>query len=335
MAVMITIGVVVLFFCCSTAVFAYGDGDSIADKGADKSSQEVVKEDASDKLIDLSNPEEMSNPDKYLQFMSVAWDWLIANSIGILIALAILVFGRWLAMWFAGMSRKAMTRGGVDVTLVRFLGKLIYYALLAAVVIAAADQMGIKTTSFIAIMGAAGLAVGLALKDSLTNLASGVMLILFRPFTVGDIVTAGGVTGKVRQVDIFSTIVLTFDNQKFIVPNSMITSDIITNINAEPTRRVDLLVGIGYDDDIQLAKTTLQELLRADSRVLDDPEPVVAVADLGNSSVDIVVRPWVKTADYWVVRLDLMEQIKLTFDKKGISFPYPQRDVHLHQNIVD
>lgn len=328
-------GVVALFFCCSVAFFAYAAGDTAADKGAEKASQEVAKEEASTTMIDLSNPEEVLNPDKYMQLMQIAKDWLVANGPSILIALVILVFGRWLAMWFAAIGRKAMIKGGVDETLVRFLGKLIYYALLAAVVIAAADQVGIKTTSFLAIMGAAGLAIGLALKDSLANFASGVMLILFRPFRVGDVVTAAGVTGKVQQIDIFSTIILTPDNQKFIVPNSMITSDVITNVNAEPTRRIDLVVGIGYDDDIRLAKTTLEELVRADDRVLDDPEPAIAVAELGASSVDLIVRPWVKTDDYWDVRLDLTEKIKLIFDEKGISFPYPQQDVHMFQQGTD
>ena len=328
-------GAVAVFFCCSVAVFAYAAGDTAADKGAEQASQKVVKEEASTKMIDLSNPQEVLDPDKYLQLMQIAKDWLIANGPGIFIAFVILVFGRWLAKWFAVIGRKAMTRGGVDETLVRFLGKLIYYALLAAVVIAAADQVGINTTSFLAIMGAAGLAIGLALKDSLANFASGVMLILFRPFRVGDAVTAAGVTGKVQQVDIFSTIILTPDNQKFIVPNSMITSDVITNVNAEPTRRIDLVVGIGYDDDIRLAKTTLEELVRADDRVLDDPEPAIAVAELGASSVDLIVRPWVKTGDYWDVRLDLTEKIKLRFDEKGISFPYPQQDVHMYQQVTD
>ena len=186
---------VVLFFSCSVAVITYAAGDKAADPGAEKAAQEVVKKDTSAKMIDISHPEDVLDPDKWVQFVSIAKDWLIANGPGILIALAILVIGRWLTMWFAAISRKAMTRGGVDVILVRFPGKLIYYALLAAVVIAAADQIGIKTTSYIAIMGAAGLAIGLALKDSLANFASGVMLILFSPFKVGDVVTAGGVTG--------------------------------------------------------------------------------------------------------------------------------------------
>jgi len=260
-------------------------------------------------------------PARYLQ---LAKDWLITNGIGVLLAIAIFILGRWLAKWLATLGQKAMIKGGVDETLARFLNKLIYYALLTAVVIAAADQLGIKTTSFVAILGAAGLAVGLALKDSLANFASGVMLILFRPFKVGDVITAGGVTGAVRVIDIFSTVILTADNQKIIVPNSGITTGIITNINAEPTRRIDLIIRIGYQNDIHKTKDILNNLLRAEKRILVDPAPTVAVADLAEYNIQIVARPWVKTNDYWDVRFDLTEKIKLTFDEQGISFPSPQ-----------
>lgn len=281
--------------------------------------------------VQASKQQDAPSPDNYIKYFQVAKDWLIANGMSILFAIGVLIIGRWLAMWLASLSRKAMTKGGVDVTLSSFLGKLIYYGLMAAVVIAAADQVGIKTTSFLAIMGAAGLAVGLALKDSLSNFASGVMLILFRPFVVGDFVSAGGVSGTVRKIDIFSTIILTPDNQKIIVPNGGITSSVITNVNAEPTRRIDLVVGIGYDDDIRETKNTLKELVMADKRILADPSTAIAVLELADSSVNLIVRPWVKTADYWAVRLELIERIKLTFDEKGISFPYPQQDVHMYQ----
>lgn len=252
-----------------------------------------------------------------------------------LVALAILLLGRWLAMWLSSMAGNGFSKAGVDQTLRRFLSKLIYYVLLIGVIFAAAGQLGIDTTSFLAIFGAAGLAVGLALKDSLSNFASGVMLILFHPFKVGDFVTVGGVTGTVRQIDIFSTVVLTPDNQKIIIPNSGITSSIITNINAEETRRVDLVVGIGYDDDIRLAKTTLEDIVGADSRVLAEPAPTIAVNALADSSVNLIVRPWVKTADYWNVHNGLIEEIKHTFDEKGISFPFPQQDVHMYQDPAE
>ena len=273
--------------------------------------------------MDVTQP-----PAQYLQAVQV---WLISNGISLLMALVIFIFGRWLAKWGATLTKKALLKARVDETLARFLNKLIYYALLTAVVIAAADQLGIKTTSFIAILGAAGLAIGLALKDSLSNFSSGLMLILFRPFKVGDAISAGGVTGTVRVIDIFSTVILTFDNQKVIVPNSGITSGVITNINAEPTRRIDLIIDIGYQDDIDKAKKVLTELLLAEKRILAEPAATVAVAELAESSIQIVVRPWVQTSDYWNVRFDLTEKIKLTFDKEGISFPFPQRDVHLHQ----
>jgi len=220
----------------------------------------------------------------------------------------------------------------MDATLVHFLEKLIYYTLLIAVIMAAADQVGIKTTSFLAILGAAGLAVGLALKDSLANFASGVMLILFHPFKVGDAVTAAGISGTVVRIDIFNSIIHTWDNQKVIIPNSMITSDVITNINANPTRRIDLVIGIGYEDDPIQAKALLQQLVQEDRRILADPAPAVALAEFGDSSVNLVLRPWVRTAEYWDVRFDLLEKIKRTFDEHHITIPYPQRDVHLHHH---
>jgi len=308
-----SVAALALFFCSTVVVFAYAAADTAADQGVEKAVQDVL------------------DPDKYVQYMQIAKDWLITNGPRVLVALMIFVIGRWLAKWFASISRKAMTKGGIEDTLTRFLAKLIYYGLLTAVVIAAADQLGIKTTSFLAILGAAGLAIGLALKDSLSNFASGVMLILFRPFVVGDFVNASGVSGTVQQIDIFSTIILTPDNQKIIVPNSGITAGVITNVNAESTRRIDMVVGISYDDDIRAAKATLENLVRADRRILEDPAPTIAVAELADSSVNLIVRPWVETADYWGVRLDLTEQIKLTFDEKGISFPYPQQDVHMYQ----
>ncbi len=276
-------------------------------------------------------PGDAADIDTYVKIVQIAKDWALANGPHLIMALVIFVVGRWIAKWITSIADKALKRSEVDTTLRRFLGKLIYYVLFAGVVIAAAGELGIQTTSFLAIVGAAGLAIGLALKDSLSNFASGVMLILFRPFKVGDVVTAGGVTGQVQQIDIFSTIILTADNQKIIVPNSTITAAVIININAEETRRIDMVVGIGYDDDIRLAKTTLEDLVKADSRILTDPVPAIAVAELGASSVDLIVRPWVKTADYWDVRLALTESIKLTFDEKGISFPYPQQDVHMFQ----
>ncbi len=273
--------------------------------------------------------------DQYTEYIKLAKTWFVAYGPNILVALAILVFGRWLVKWITHLIKKALIKSGMDDTLVRFLDKLIYYTLLVAVILAAADQVGIKTTSFLAILGAAGLAVGLALKDSLANFASGVMLIMFQPFRVGDAVTAAGVSGSVERIDIFNTVVNTWDNQKVIIPNSKITADVITNINANPTRRIDLVIGISYDDDVPEAKSILKELVQVDTRILTDPAPKIALAEFGDSSINIVVRPWVNTKEYWDVRFDLMDRIKQTFDERNISIPYPQRDVHMYQHVVN
>jgi small conductance mechanosensitive channel len=310
---------VLVLLSCTLSIAVLAEGDPAA---ADQVAKEVVKAPAPQ--VDATNP------DTYVKLVHMAKDWAIVNGPHLLMALAIFFIGRWIAKWITAMVSKGFGKADVEPTLSRFLCKLIYYALLAGIIIAAAGELGIETTSFVAIVGMAGLAIGLALKDSLSNFASGVMLILFRPFKVGDVVTAGGVTGKVQQIDIFSTVILTPDNQRIIVPNSGITAGVITNINAEETRRIDLVVGIGYDDDIRLAKRTLEELVKADSRILSEPAPAIAVAELADSSVNLIVRPWVKTAEYWDVRLDLTESIKITFDEKGISFPYPQQDVHMY-----
>ena len=257
--------------------------------------------------------------------------WVSNYSLKVLAALVIFIVGRWIARKLASLLKRILEKNGIDVTLTGFLENITYYALLVLVVIAAAGQLGINTTSFLTIVGAAGLAVGLALKDSLSNFASGVMLVLFRPFQVGDVVNAGGVAGKVAQISIFNTILNTPDNQKVIVPNSSITSDVVTNVTANATRRIDLVAGIGYDDDITKAKLVLNEIVQADSRILKDPAPTIAVSELADSSVNFVVRPWVKTGDYWDVYFDLTEQIKVRFDAEGISIPYPQQDLHIFQ----
>ena len=264
-------------------------------------------------------------------YLTLIRGWLLAHGPNLLIALAILVFGRWLVKWGTYFFTTALKRARLDNTLVRFLEKIVYWTLLVAVIIAAADQAGIKTTSFLAILGAAGLAVGLALKDSLANFASGVLLIIFQPFRVGDMVTVAGVTGTVERIDIFSSILITPDNQKIIVPNSSITSSVIINITAQPTRRIDLVIGISYGDDLRRARTILEQILQDEPRILRDPAPLIALGELGPSSVDILVRPWVKTDDYWEVRFALLEQIKLTFDQKGITIPFPQQDVRIYQ----
>jgi small conductance mechanosensitive channel len=261
--------------------------------------------------------------------VGVIQQWISLYAFNIIGAILIFIVGKWLSRHIANLLAKLMEKNNVDVTLVNFLKNLAYYTLLVLVVVAAVGRLGVNTTSFLTIIGAAGLAVGLALKDSLSNFAAGVMLVLFRPFTVGDVVSTAGITAKVENITIFNTLFCTPDNQLVIVPNNKIISDIITNINAKDTRRIDLVVGISYTDDMVQTKDILERLAQEDSRVLKDPETTVAVAELADSSVNLVFRPWVKTSDYWAVRFDLTENIKNALDDAGISIPYPQQDVHL------
>ncbi len=255
--------------------------------------------------------------------------WISLYAFNIIGALLIFIVGKWLARKIADLLAKFMEKSDVDATLVNFLRNLAYYTMVVLVVVAAVGRLGVNTTSFLTIIGAAGLAIGLALKDSLSNFAAGVMLVLFRPFTIGDVVSTAGITAKVEKITIFNTLFCTPDNQLVIVPNNKIISDIITNINAKDTRRIDLVVGISYTDDMAQTRDILQGLAKDDSRILTDPETTVAVAELADSSVNLVFRPWVKTADYWAVRFDLTEGIKNALDGAGISIPYPQQDVHL------
>jgi small conductance mechanosensitive channel len=255
--------------------------------------------------------------------------WITTYSIKLVAAIIVVLIGKWIAGKISKLTVNLLEKNNVDITLTKFLESIIYYTLMVVVIIAAAGQLGINTTSFLTILGAAGLAIGLALKDSLSNFASGVMLILFKPYRVGDYVTAGGVAGSVISIDLFNTTLHTPDNVKQIVPNASITSNVITNVSANDTRRVDLVVGIGYDDDLKKAKEVLHKIIKEEKRILESPTTNIAVSELGDSSVNFVVRPWVKTEDYWNVYFDLIEKIKLTFDKEGISIPYPQQDVHL------
>jgi len=246
-------------------------------------------------------------------------------------AIAVMVVGWMVSKSISGLIRKGMARGNVDSTLIGFVTNLSYMALMVLVVISALGQLGVNTTSFAAVIAAAGLEIGFALQGSLGNFAAGVMLILFRPFKAGDFIEAGGVAGVVEDVQVFATIILTPDNKEITVPNGAITGGAIVNYSSRPTRRVDLVFGIGYDDDIKQAKQLLEDIVSADNRILADPAPRIAVSELADSCVNFVVRPWVNAADYWGVRFDLTENVKLAFDKAGISIPYPQTDVHLHK----
>lgn len=244
-------------------------------------------------------------------------------------AIVIFVIGRVVARVLRNSLRSALLRGKVEATLVSFTANLVYALLMVMVIIAALNQLGIQTTSFIAILGAAGLAVGLALQGSLANFAAGVMMMIFKPFKVGDFIEAAGTMGTVEEIELFTTKMLTPDNKLIIVPNNQITNGNITNFSAKETRRVDLVVGVSYSDDLNKVKAVLNDILSGDERILVEPEPTIAVLQLGESSIDFAVRPWVKSGDYWPTFFNLNKSIKERFDAEGISIPFPQRDIHL------
>jgi small conductance mechanosensitive channel len=256
-------------------------------------------------------------------------DFLSLYGLRIIGAIIIFVVGKWLAKVLSKVVERVVEKNTEGKTLSTFARNLSYVALVAFVIVAAINQLGVQTASFIAVLGAAGLAIGLALQGSLSNFASGVMLVFFQYFHVGDYIDAGGEKGDVQEVGIFSTKLKTRDNKLVIIPNSNIIGGPIINYTAEPIRRVDLVFGIGYDDDLLKAKRVLEEILKADERVLEKPEYTVAVSEHGASSVNFVVRPFVKTEDYWNVYFDLHEKVKLRFDEEDISIPYPQRDIHI------
>ncbi len=249
-------------------------------------------------------------------------------SIKIIAALVIFVIGKIVITKTTALAKHMMIKSKVDKTLVEFAESLIYFILLVVVVLASLNMLGIDTTSFIAIFGAAGLAIGLALQGSLANIGAAVLIIIFRPFKVGDVIEAAGTTGTVKDVNLFSTILEPVDKRIVIVPNSAIIGGNITNFSQRTQRRVDHVFGIGYDDDLKLAKETLLQIIKDDERVLADPEPFVGVGELGESSVNFTFRAWTSTDDYWDVYFDMLEKVKLTFDEKGISIPYPQMDIH-------
>ena len=246
-------------------------------------------------------------------------------------ALALLFFGRIAAGWMRRIVRRALVAGNVDSTLVPFIAGVAYYVILVAVIVAVFGLIGIQTASLLAVLGAAGLAIGLALQGTLSNVASGVMLLIFRPFQVGDYIEAGGTAGSVQSIGLFTTMLNTPDNVRILLPNSSVYGQTIKNYAANDTRRNDMVIGISYDDDIGLATETIKRVLAADQRVLAEPEPVVAVSELGDSSVNLVVRPWCKKEDYWGLRFDMMRTLKEQLEAAGCSIPYPQRDVHLFE----
>lgn len=280
--------------------------------------------------------DEVKMPDMGVDW-TVLWNEMQTTGVSFLIdaAIAIVIFfvGRIVAKLISNGVRKLMQVQKVDKILESFLYNLSYWALMAFVIIATISQLGIQTASLIAIMGAAGLAVGLALQGSLANFAAGVLIVMFRPYRVGDYVEAAGTGGTVIQVQILTTVLKTGDNKQIVIPNSQIMGSIITNYSANETRRVDMLVGVSYNDDIDEVRAAIKDLIESDDRVLKDPQCLIAVSELADSSVNFAVRPWVETADYWSVKHDFNEAVKKRFDKEGISFPFPQQDVHLYQNI--
>jgi small conductance mechanosensitive channel len=247
----------------------------------------------------------------------------------VIAAIAIFVIGRWVAMGVRKGVRRVMEKADTDPIIVGFVGSISYIALLAFVIIAALGQLGIQTTSFIAILGAAGLAIGLALQGSLANFAAGFLMIMFRPFKVGDFIEGAGVAGVVESIQIFTTTMKTGDNKTIIIPNAKLSGDNIVNYSAKPTRRVDMTVGVAYDADLSVVRDVLKDIISKESRIHSDPEPLIAVAELADSSVNFVVRVWTDTGDCWAVKFAMNETIKNRFDAEGIGIPFPQRDLHI------
>ena len=245
-------------------------------------------------------------------------------------ALAIFLIGKFVIKLIISAISRIMAKQTTDRTLELFICNLVNISLMVVVIIASIGALGIETTSFIAIFGAAGLAVGLALQGSLSNFASGVLIVLFKPYRVDDYIEAAGISGIVEKVQILTTILKTVDNKQIIVPNSQIMDSIITNYSAKETRRIDMKISVGYQDNIDFVKATLYEIISKDKRILTEPKPMVVVSELADSSVNFVIRTWVKSAEFWDIKFEMIETIKKSFDEKGISFPYPQQDVHIY-----
>jgi len=258
-------------------------------------------------------------------------EFLALYGLKVFAAIAILIIGRIAAGLIRRIISKILQKSGLEQTLISFVSNLVYVGLIAFFIIAALGKLGMQTASFIAVLGAAGLAIGLALQGSLSNFAAGVLLIIFKPFKVGDYIEGGGTNGTVEVIGIFTTELKTPDNKKVIIPNAKLTSDNIVNYTANDCRRIDLVAGVGYSDNLEKVKDVLTKILEEETRIIKDPAPVIGVLELADSSVNFAVRPWVNTADYWSVFFDLQEKIKITFDAEGISIPFPQRDVHLYK----
>lgn len=257
---------------------------------------------------------------------------ILDYGINILFAIFIIVIGFYIGKKLKKLTRKVLNKASVDVSLIGFISQLVYVLIIMFAGLAALEKAGMKTTSFVAALGAAGFAVGLALQGSLANFASGVLILVFKPFRVHDYIEGAGTSGTVNEIQIFSTILKTPDNKTIIVPNSKLTGDNIINYTLQDKRRIDFLFGISYDSDIKEAKFIIEKLFNDEQLILDDPKPIIGVENLGDSVINIAARPWVKTEDYWKVYYDLMEKVKYEFDNNNIEFSYPQRVIY-HKKI--
>ncbi len=294
--------------------------------------QEKVVEAAAEPVDVVKEVTSLMDPDNTSQLLQAGMDLLMQYGPRLLAAIVIFYIGKLLSKWLKRLVTRMMTRASVDPLIVSFTSSLVYMAMMVFVVVATLGQVGIQTTSFIAILGAAGLAIGLALQGSLSNFAAGFLLIIFRPFKVGDVIEAAGVTGKVDEIQIFTTTMKTPDNKTIIVPNAKLSGDNIINYSTQETRRVDMVVGVSYDADLKEVRSILTDIVNKDGRILKDPEPLIVVGELADSSVNFFVRVWVNSADYWGVYFDANETVKLRMDEAGIGIPYPQRDVHLYEH---
>lgn len=266
------------------------------------------------------------------QFLETAQEILVVFAFNLVAAIIIYFVGSWVARLVRSIVKRLMARREVNVTLVNFTSTVVYYVVLAFVVIAALNRLGLQTASFVAVLGAAGLAIGLAFQGSLSNFAAGVLMIVFRYFEVGHFIEAGGTMGTVEDIQLFTTRLATPDNRVVYVPNATLLSGNITNFSIKDTRRIDFVFGVGYDDDVDRAKQILLEEIEKETRILNDPAPQVGLVELADSSVNFAVRPWVRAADYLDVMFDFQANVKKRLDAEGLSIPFPQRDVHVFQN---
>jgi small conductance mechanosensitive channel len=280
----------------------------------------------------LDQVNEIMDPDRASEFLDIAMELGMEYGLKLIAAIVVFLIGKMVANWVKKLVARVMNKSGLDPIIVGFSSSIAYIAMMAFVIVAALGQLGIQTTSFIAILGAAGLAIGLALQGSLANFAAGFLMIIFRPFKVGDYIEGGGVSGTVQAIHIFTTTLTTPDNKTIIVPNANIGNNNITNYSTQATRRVDLTVGVAYDADLKEVRSILEDIVSKDGRILKDPAHQIAVSELADNSVNFVFRLWVNSADYWDVFFDANETVKNRFDEAGIGIPFPQRDVHLYEH---